>query len=196
MRQRCPWCAGDPLMERYHDEEWGRPLYDEGRLFELLCLEGAQAGLSWRTILHKRDGYRRAFAGFDPQRMATYDDGKIEALRQDAGIVRNTAKIRAFIGNARALLTMLDSNMDFVAFLWQFTDGRTRQNRRSHPSQIPTETAASLAMSDALRAAGFRFVGPTICYAFMQASGMVNDHLVDCFCYEEIAALDRGITDG
>ena len=183
-----PWCCGDVLMERYHDEEWGLPLRDECRLFELLCLEGAQAGLSWRTILHKREGYRRAFAGFVPARVAAFDEGKQGELRQDGRIVRNRAKIRAFVGNARALLALRTAGVDFVTLLWQFVEGAPRQNHWSMSAEIPTQTVESRAMSAALRSAGFRFVGPTICYAFMQASGMVNDHLTSCYRYAEIAA--------
>ena len=187
-RRRCPWCCGDVLMERYHDEEWGLPLRDECRLFELLCLEGAQAGLSWRTILHKREGYRRAFAGFVPARVAAFDEGKQGELRQDGRIVRNRAKIRAIVGNARALLALRTAGVDFVTLLWQFVEGTPRQNHWSMSAEIPTQTMESRAMSAALRSAGFRFVGPTICYAFMQASGMVNDHLTSCYRYAEIAA--------
>ena len=187
-RRRCPWCCGDVLMERYHDEEWGLPLRDECRLFELLCLEGAQAGLSWRTILYKREGYRWAFAGFEPARMAAFDEGKQEELRQDGRIVRNRAKIRAIVGNARALLALRAAGVDFVTLLWQFVEGTPRQNHWSVSAEIPTQTVESRAMSAALRSVGFRFVGPTICYAFMQASGMVNDHLTSCYRYEEIAA--------
>ena len=187
-QQRCPWCCGDVLMERYHDEEWGLPLRDERLLFELLCLEGAQAGLSWRTILHKREGYRSAFVGFEPTRVATFDEAKQGELRQDRRIVRNRAKIRAIVENARALLALRAAGVDFAAFLWQFVDGAPQQNRWSVSAEIPTETAESQAMSAALRSVGFRFAGPTICYAFMQASGMVNDHLTSCYRCEEIAA--------
>jgi DNA-3-methyladenine glycosylase I len=174
MVERCAWVPeGDPLYVAYHDEEWGVPSRDERHLFELLVLEGAQAGLSWSTILHKRDGYRRAFAGFDPQRVARLD---AEKLLGDAGIVRNRLKVESTITNARAWLEQDDA----VELLWSFVGGEPIVNRRRTTAEIPAETAESKAMSKELKRRGFRFVGPTICYAFMQATGLVNDHTVDC----------------
>jgi len=176
---RCGWADGDPLSRAYHDEEWGVPIHDRNRLFELLCLEGAQAGLAWITILRKREGYQAAFDGFDPERIAAYTDADRARLMADAGIVRNRAKIDAFISNARAL----DAVDDFDRFLWSFVDGTTVQNRWREEGEIPALTDASSRMSKELRKRGFRFVGPTICYAFMQSAGLVNDHLVRCFRY-------------
>lgn len=184
-RSRCPWAGDDPLYLDYHDREWGVPLRDACALFELLCLEGAQAGLAWITILRKRDGYRAAFDGFDPLRMAAYTDEDRARLLADAGIVRNRAKIDAFIGNAAAYL----ETDDFAALVWSFVEGRPLTNRWRHMSEMPAETDGSRAMSRELRRRGFRFVGPTICYAFMQSAGLVNDHLVDCFRHAEVAAL-------
>ena len=174
---RCPWAGTDPLYIAYHDTEWGVPIRDAHRLFELLCLEGAQAGLAWITILRKRDGYRSAFHGFDPVRMATYDDADRVRLLNDPGIVRNRAKIDASIGNARAFLAV----DDFAALVWSFVGGRTVVNRWRTLDEVPAQTEASVAMSTELRRRGFRFVGPTICYAFMQSAGLVDDHLVACF---------------
>ena len=174
---RCGWAGSDPLYVAYHDTEWGVPMRDPRRLFELLCLEGAQAGLAWITILRKREGYRVAFDGFDPERMASYTDDDRRRLLADAGIVRNRAKVDAFIGNARAYL----AGGDFADLVWSFVDGRPVRNRWRRLDEIPAETEASRAMSRELRRAGFRFVGPTICYAFMQSAGLVDDHLVDCF---------------
>jgi DNA-3-methyladenine glycosylase I len=185
--QRCEWAGTDPLMRDYHDHEWGVPIHDAGRLFELLCLEGAQAGLAWITILRKRDGFRAAFDGFDPARIADYADADRERLMADAGIVRNRAKIDAFIGNARAY-GAID---DFGAYIWSFVDGTTVQNRWGPMHEIPAQTDASVAMSADLRRRGFRFVGPTICYAFMQSAGLVNDHTVDCFRYPQLAEPGR-----
>lgn len=179
--ERCPWCEGFDLYRAYHDEEWGVPLRDERALFELLCLEGAQAGLSWATILRKRAHYRRVFDDFDPQRVAAYDDVKVAALLADAGIVRNRAKILATIGNARACLALREGGGSLADFLWRFVDHTPRQNAWRTLAEVPAATPQSEAMSRALARAGFRFVGPTICYAFMQSAGMVNDHLVGCF---------------
>jgi DNA-3-methyladenine glycosylase I len=175
--ERCDWAGTDPLYVAYHDTEWGVPMRDPRRLFELLCLEGAQAGLAWITILRKRDGYRVAFDAFDPERMATYDDADRARLLADAGIVRNRAKIDAFIGNARAYLD-LD---DFSGLLWSVVDGEPVINRWRTLDEVPAETDTSRAMSRELRSRGFRFVGPTICYALMQSAGLVDDHLVSCF---------------
>jgi DNA-3-methyladenine glycosylase I len=176
-RTRCEWAGSDPLYVAYHDEEWGVPMRDARSLFELLCLEGAQAGLAWITILRKRDGYRAAFEGFDPERMAAYDDDDRARLLGDARIVRNRAKVDAFIGNARAFL----AEQDFAGLLWSFVDDEPIVNRWRTLAEIPAETERSKALSKALRARGFRFVGPTICYAFMQSAGLVNDHVIGCF---------------
>ncbi|MBK8337245.1 MAG: DNA-3-methyladenine glycosylase I [Sterolibacteriaceae bacterium] len=178
---RCAWCGDDALYQDYHDREWGVPLHDERALFEFLLLEGAQAGLSWITILRKRENYRIAFDGFDPQAIARYDEGKIAGLLGDPGIVRNRLKVAAAIGNARAYLALREECGNVDAWLWQFVDGRPRQNRWQSLSEVPASTAQSDAMSRALAKRGFKFVGSTICYAFMQAVGMVNDHTTDCF---------------
>ena len=184
-RIRCTWVNDDPLYIAYHDEEWGVPVRDDRELFELLVLEGAQAGLSWYTILKKREGYRRAFDGFDPERMAGYGDEKIAALLADEGIVRNRLKIHAAIGNARAWLDLRETGEGFADFLWSFPGGKTIVNAWRRLEDVPASTPASQAMSRELKRRGFRFVGPTICYAFMQAAGMVNDHLVTCFRWAE-----------
>jgi DNA-3-methyladenine glycosylase I len=178
---RCPWAGSDPLYVAYHDREWGVPIRDPHRLFELLCLEGAQAGLAWITILRKRDTYRAAFDGFDAKRIAAYTDADRDRLMADAGIVRNRAKIEAFIGNAQAVLEI----NDFSDLLWSFVDGRTTVNRWRTLDEVPASTTASEAMSKELRRRGFRFVGPTICYAFMQSAGLVDDHLVSCFRHSD-----------
>ena len=178
---RCDWAGSDPLYVAYHDDEWGVPLRDPHRLFELLCLEGAQAGLAWITILRKRDGYRAAFGGFDPVQMAAYTDADRERLMADAGIVRNRAKVDAFIGNARAVLEI----NDFSELVWSFVDGAPVVNHWSTIEEIPATTQTSERMSRELRRRGFRFVGPTICYAFMQSAGLVDDHLVSCFRHSE-----------
>jgi len=188
-RTRCAWGTSDPLYVDYHDREWGVPIHDEPALFELLCLEGAQAGLAWITILRKRDAYRRAFDGFDPERVAAYGDAHVARLLADAGIVRNRAKINSVIGNARAYLRLSDAIGSFDHHLWAFVDGRPVQNQWRSMAQVPAETDASRAMSRELRRQGFSFVGPTIVYAFMQSAGMVNDHVVDCFRHDEVAAL-------
>lgn len=174
---RCAWATSDPLYVAYHDEEWGVPIRDGQRLFELLCLEGAQAGLAWITILRKRAGYRDAFDEFDPERIARYDERDRERLLGDAGIVRNRAKIDATIGNARAYLAV----DDFAQLIWSFVDGEPVVNAWKALEEVPAQTDASVAMSADLRRRGFRFVGPTICYAFMQSAGLVDDHLRDCF---------------
>jgi DNA-3-methyladenine glycosylase I len=184
--ERCRWCLSDPLYIQYHDLEWGVPERDSQRLLAKLILDGAQAGLSWLTILRKRDGYYRAFDGFDPRRMVAYDDGKIAELLQDPGIVRNRSKVAAAVANARAYLDLMERGEDFSDFLWRFVDGRTIQNEWRELREIPSETKESRAMSKELKREGFRFVGPTICYAFMQAVGMVNDHVVDCYCHERL----------
>lgn len=190
---RCGWTGGnDPLMTAYHDEEWGVPLHDDRALFELLTLEGAQAGLSWQTVLRRREGYRRAFEGFDVDRIARYGDKDRARLLGDTGIIRNRAKVDATIGNARALLELLPEAGSFDAYLWGFVGGRPRQNRFETLSELPAETEESRALSKDLRRRGFRFVGPTICYAFMQAAGLVNDHEVSCFRYAVLSKPRRG----
>jgi DNA-3-methyladenine glycosylase I len=186
MPTRCPWPGDDPLYVAYHDEEWGVPVRDDRALFAKLLLDGAQAGLSWITILRKRDGYYRAFDGFDPGLMAEYDDAKVDALLRDPGIVRNRQKVAAAIRNARAYLPFEAEEGSFGEFLWSFVGGEPTRNRWERLDQLPAETEASRAMSGALKERGFSFVGPTICYAFMQAVGMVNDHLVSCFRYDEV----------
>jgi DNA-3-methyladenine glycosylase I len=190
MKRRCAWARGE-RETRYHDEEWGVPLHDDQKLFELLVLEGAQAGLSWSTILAKRVAYRAAFDAFDPRTVARYTARDVRRLLGNAGIVRNRAKIEATIANARALLAVRAEHGSFDAWIWRFVDGRPVQNARRSLRQIPAETEASHAMSRELRARGFRFVGPTICYAFMQAVGMVNDHTIDCFRRLELRRLGR-----
>ena len=176
----------NPLMQQYHDEEWGVPLKKERGLFELLCLEGAQAGLSWHTILKRREGYREVFHYFDPMLVSHIDEGLQRDLMKDQRIIRSKAKISAFIGNAQVLVELKRSGFDFAEFLWSFVGGTTRHHGWKSGSEIPTETEESIAMSQELRALGFKFVGPKICYAFMQASGMVNDHLLSCYRYEQI----------
>jgi DNA-3-methyladenine glycosylase I len=182
---RCSW-ARDELMCAYHDEEWGVPLHDDRALFEFLLLEGAQAGLSWSTILRKRPNYRKAFDKFDPRKVARYDDAKVAKLLADEGIVRNRLKIGAAIGNAEAFLAVQKEFGTFDRYIWQFVGGKPLQNRRREPGDVPARTPESDAMSKDLAKRGFRFVGSTICYAFMQATGMVNDHLVECFRYKEL----------
>jgi DNA-3-methyladenine glycosylase I len=183
MVTRCGWASGGPLEIAYHDTEWGVPSRDDRHLFEMLILEGAQAGLSWSTILRKRENYRKAFAGFDPARVARFDARKRAALMRDAGIVRHRQKIEAAVGNARAALAVQDEHGSLAAYLWQFVDGQPIRNAWTALKQVPAETTESRAMSKALVTRGFRFVGPTICYAFMQATGMVNDHVTTCFRY-------------
>ena len=182
---RCFW-AGNELSNAYHDEEWGVPAHDDNTLFEFLILEGAQAGLSWDTILQKRQNYSAAFAGFDPQRVARYNRRKIQALLRDPGIVRNRLKIASAVQNAQAFLTVQDEFGSFDRYIWQFVGGKPRQNAWRARQRIPARTAESDAMSKDLKKRGFSFVGSTICYAFMQATGMVNDHAVDCFRYREL----------
>ena len=184
---RCKWATDvEPVYTRYHDEEWGVPLFDERKLFEMLILEGAQAGLSWITILRKRENYRKAFDGFDAEKMARYGDRKIAALLGNKGIVRNRLKVNAAVANAKACLEIRESHGSLCDYLWQFVGGRPIVNAWRGLQDIPVATSESEAMSKALRKRGFRFVGPTICYALMQAVGMVNDHTVDCFRYNEL----------
>jgi DNA-3-methyladenine glycosylase I len=180
---RCAWANGGPLEIEYHDTEWGVPSHDDRHLFEMLILEGAQAGLSWSTVLRKRQAYRKAFAGFDPAKVARFDSRRRAALMRDPGIVRNRLKIDASVTNARQVLAVQDEHGSLAAYLWQFVGGRPIVNRWTTRDRVPAETAESRALSRALLQRGFRFVGPTICYAFMQATGMVNDHVTTCFRY-------------
>ncbi|MBI3825891.1 MAG: DNA-3-methyladenine glycosylase I [Candidatus Rokubacteria bacterium] len=189
-RSRCHW-ATSALDIRYHDEEWGIPVRDDRGLFELLVLEGAQAGLSWAIVLRKRAAYRRAFAGFDPRRVARFTPAHARRLLADAGIVRNRAKIEAAIANARALQEVRREHGSFAAYVWEFVGGTPVQNAWRTPRQVPAATPVSKALSRDLRTRGFRFVGPTICYAFMQAAGLVNDHLVGCFRHRPVRRLAR-----
>jgi DNA-3-methyladenine glycosylase I len=186
MKTRCGWAGNDPLYIAYHDEEWGVPVHDDRKLFEFILLEGAQAGLSWITILRKREAYRAAFAGFDPARVARFDARKVRSLLADASIVRNRAKVASAIGNAAAFLKVQEEFGSFDAYIWRFVDGRPKRNVWKSLRQIPVDTKESRAMSQDLRGRGFRFVGPTICYSHMQATGMVNDHIVECFRHREV----------
>lgn len=183
---RCGWVSSDPLYLAYHDDEWGVPVHDDRQLFEMLILEGAQAGLSWITILKRRATYRQAFDDFDPATVATYDEVKRAELLADPGIIRNRAKIAAAIGNARSFLAVQEEFGSFDSYLWRFVEGEAIQNRWSNLGEVPAETAESKALSKDLKQRGFRFVGPTICYAFMQAVGMVNDHTTDCFRHPQL----------
>lgn len=180
---RCSWCGDDPLYQKYHDEEWGVANFDDRYLFECLILEGAQAGLSWITVLRKRENYRLAFDHFDAKKIARYSEKKILKLKENAGIIRHEGKIRAAVGNAQAYLDIVSREGSFADFLWRYVDGTPIQNQVNTLSDIPTSTAVSTALSKDLKKAGFKFVGPTIAYAFMQAVGMVNDHCLDCHCY-------------
>ncbi len=187
IKKRCDWVPLDnPLYVTYHDEEWGVPVHDDRLLFEFLILEGAQAGLSWLTILRKRENYRRAFDHFDPQKVACYDEGKIEELMQNSGIIRNRRKIEAAVQNAKVFLEIQEEFGSFDRFIWKFVDGKPIINLWKSYKEIPASTPESDAMSKELKKRGFKFVGSTICYAHMQATGMVNDHTIDCFRYEEI----------
>ncbi len=183
--ERCDW-AGSGLMIPYHDEEWGVPLHDDRMLFEFLTLEGAQAGLSWNTILNKREGYRSAFDDFDPVTIAGYEGSKVQSLLADAGIVRNRLKIASAIGNAKAFLRVVEESGSFDNYIWGFVGGSTIDNQRKSMSEVPATTTESDAMSKDLKARGFKFVGSTICYAYMQATGLVNDHVMDCFRYGQV----------
>jgi DNA-3-methyladenine glycosylase I len=178
---RCPWSGSDPLYLDYHDREWGVPLHDDRRLFEMLVLEGAQAGLSWLTVLRKREGYRKAFGAFDPARVARFSQARVERLLRDPGIIRNRQKVESAVNNARRVLEVVEAFGSFDAYIWRFVDGRPIVNAWHSLAQVPPRTAHADAMCRDLRARGFSFVGPTICYAHMQATGMVNDHLVSCF---------------
>ena len=188
MKRRCEWVpTGDPLYLEYHDQEWGTPSHDDRHLFELLTLEGAQAGLSWATILHKREGYRSAFADFDPATVARFDRRRIERLLTNPAIVRNRLKVESAVSNARRVLDVQNDIGTFDAYVWQFVGGAPIVGRRRTLGEIPVETVESKAISKDLKRRGFRFVGPTVCYAFMQAAGLVNDHVTTCFRYRELS---------
>jgi DNA-3-methyladenine glycosylase I len=189
---RCPWAGSDPLYVAYHDEEWGVPNHDDRHLFEMLVLEGAQAGLSWITILRKRPHYRQAFDAFDPQKVARYREPKVASLLADAGIVRNRLKVDSAVSNAKAFLAVQKDFGTFDAYLWSFVDGRPIRNRWKTMQDVPAKTAQSDALSKDLQKRGFRFVGSTICYAYMQAVGLVNDHLVDCGRWHELDERQTG----
>ena len=194
--KRCAWCGTDPLYVAYHDREWGVPVHDDTRLFEMLTLEGAQAGLSWLTILRKREGYRRAFAGFDIAAVARFGDRDVERLMGDAAIVRNRLKIAAAPRNARAALEIRERHGSLAAFLWRYVDGTPRQNAWPSLAEVPVRTPESDAMARDLKRLGCSFVGSTICYAFMQAVGMVNDHTADCFRHAALGGLAAGSPGG
>lgn len=183
--KRCDWVTDDPLYIAYHDKEWGRPLRDDRALFELLMLEGMQAGLSWITVLHKREHFREAIDGFDPETILSYDEDKVNELMQNAGIIRNRLKINAVISNARVYLDLCREEGSFAEYLWSFVGGSPILNHWQSRAEVPASTPESDLMSRALKKKGMKFVGTTICYAFMQASGMVNDHTTDCFCHNE-----------
>lgn len=189
MKKRCAWCGSDPLYRAYHDDEWGVPVHDDRRLFAFLVLEGAQAGLNWLTILRKRENYRKAFHDFDCERIARYTDADVARLLADAGIVRNRLKIASAIQNARSVLAIQEAYGSLAAYLWRYVDGVSRQNTWGSMAEIPARTELSDAMSRDLKKRGCTFVGSTICYAFMQAVGMVNDHTTDCYRHQEIRAL-------
>lgn len=184
--KRCEWAGSDPLMISYHDEEWGLPVHDDKELFEFLILEGAQAGLSWTTILKRREGYRQAFADFDILKVASFSEKDFERLLQDPGIIRNKLKIRSAINNAQKVIDIQEELGSFDQICWQFVDNQPVQNHFKKPADIPAFTDLSTTMSKTLKKRGFTFVGPTICYAYMQAVGMANDHLIDCFRHKEI----------
>ncbi len=185
-KSRCDWGHSSPLMEAYHDKEWGVPLHDDRALFEFLILEGAQAGLSWETVLNKRENYRKAFENFEARKIARYTPKRVEKLLQNPGIIRNRLKVESAISNAQAFLDVQDEFGSFDAYAWQFVGGKPKKNRFRSMSHVPATTAESDAMSKDLKKRGFRFVGSTICYAFMQAVGMVNDHATDCFRYKQV----------
>lgn len=195
-KRRCAWANGSALMRAYHDEEWGVPVHADRRLFEFLVLEGAQAGLSWSTVLHKRARYREVFEGFEPGRVARFDTRRCERLLGDPGIIRHRGKIEAAVTNARCVLEVQSAFGSFERYIWGFVDHRPRRNRWRHAGEVPAVSPESAAMSRELKRRGFRFVGPTVCYAFMQAVGMVNDHIVDCFRYAESSAQARCPSDG
>jgi DNA-3-methyladenine glycosylase I len=186
MKQRCEWCGADPLYISYHDEDWGVPVHDDRKLFEMLILEGAQAGLSWLTVLRKRQNYRKAFHDFDPEIVATYSQIDLDRLLAEPGIIRNRLKIESAIKNARGVLAIIEELGSLDSFLWRYVDGKPQQNAWTSIAEIPAQTKKADMMSKDLKRRGFNFVGPTICYAFMQAVGMVNDHTVQCFRHEQV----------
>lgn len=190
---RCPWAGSDPLMIAYHDQEWGRPVNDESALFELLTLEGAQAGLSWMTILRKREGYRKAFAGFDPQRVAGFDDRRIDQLVQNPDIVRHRGKIESTVNNARRIQSLWNSGQTLAEICWELVDGKPLQPGRKEMGDVPSQSAVSAQLSKRLKKLGFRFVGETTCYSFLQAAGLVNDHLQSCAQYAECKTLGQSL---
>ena len=187
MKRRCAWSGTDPLYIQYHDHEWGVPVHNDRRLFEMLILEGAQAGLSWLTVLKKREAYRQAFDDFDPSRIAKYDGRKVQELINNPGIIRNRLKIQAAIQNAQAFLKVVEDFGSFDRYIWQLVGNRPVQNQWKKPQEIPARTQESDALSEDLKKRGYKFVGSTICYAYMQAVGMVNDHLLDCFRHSQIS---------
>jgi len=191
MKTRCAWCGDDPLYRSYHDEDWGVPVHDDRKLFEMLILEGAQAGLSWLTILKKRDNYRKAFDNFAAEKVARYSQAEVNRLLADPGIIRNRLKIESAIKNARGVLAITEDVGSLDAFLWRYVDGRPLQNSWTAMSELPARTKESDLMSKDLKRRGFNFVGPTICYAFMQSVGMVNDHIVTCFRHDEVRRLGQ-----
>ena len=189
MQRRCGWCGDDPLYQEYHDTQWGVPLHDERALFEFLCLEGAQAGLSWLTVLRKREHYKKVFDDFNAEKIAAYDDQKITQLLQDPGIIRNKRKVNAFINNARCSLDMQEKGESLNNFFWSFVDGTPIQNSWKTLAEVPAATPLASLVAKELKSRGFTFVGPTICYALMQAIGMFNDHTIDCFRYQELFSI-------
>jgi DNA-3-methyladenine glycosylase I len=193
-RKRCTWAGNDPLMVKYHDEEWGKPVHDDKKLFEFLILEGAQAGLNWQNVLNKRENYRKAFSGFDPAKIACYNEKDVERLLSNSGIIRNRLKIAATIQNAKAFLAIQAEFGSFDAYIWQFVGGRTIVNKVKSMKDIPATTKESDALSRDMTKRGFKFVGSTICYSFMQAVGMVNDHQIDCFRHNEISIWKYSVT--
>ncbi|MCG8541656.1 MAG: DNA-3-methyladenine glycosylase I [Clostridia bacterium] len=186
MKKRCGWSGDDPLYVEYHDKEWGIPVHDDRKHFEFIVLEGAQAGLSWITILRRRENYREAFDNFDPEKVAKYDEEKVEELLRNSGIIRNRRKVESAVVNARAFLKIQEEFGSFDKYIWQFVGGKTIKNSWNNLEEIPPKTVESEALSRDLKKRGFKFVGPTICYSHMQAAGLVNDHLVDCFRYNEV----------
>ncbi len=191
MKKRCEWCGTDPLYVDYHDNDWGVPVHDDRLLFEMIVLEGAQAGLSWSTVLKKRESYRKAFDNFDPAKVTRYTDKRMARLLENPGIIRNRLKVASAVRNARAFLDVAEEFGTFDAYIWRFVDFKTIQNEWNHMRELPATTPESDAMSKDLKKRGFNFVGSTICYALMQSIGMVNDHVVDCFRYREVKRLSR-----
>ena len=189
MNNRCGWTLTDPLIIDYHDNEWGVPVHDDIKHFEMIVLDGAQAGLSWKTVLYKRENYRKAFDGFDPHKVARYNDRKIEKLLQDPGIIRNRLKVQSAVRNAKAFLSVVEEFGTFDSYIWQFVDQKTIHNKWKSLSELPARTPESDLMSKDMKKRGFNFVGSTICYAYMQAAGMVNDHTIDCFRHKAVRKL-------